>query len=180
MAQPMIALRLSASLLPRLLVFATLVLGVLHAPPAGAQPVLPAGTRARVVMVDSTSATSGARGRGVLTGTVVSSDSTVLLLETAPPPRRIALAVAGLQRIDVSRGRPNRRAMGAVIGGLISGAAFVGAACAFSDGSCDVRGDLGGFLAYYAVGALPGALVGDRVGARRPGPERWKTVWTAP
>lgn len=46
--------------------------------------------------------------------------------------------------------------LGAVIGGLTTGAAFVGAACAFSDGSCSVSANVSGFMVYYAVGAVPG------------------------
>ncbi|MHB1223949.1 MAG: hypothetical protein ACYC2G_07890 [Gemmatimonadaceae bacterium] len=175
MRLPSLSLR---RLLLRLLVIGTLAHGVLGTVPVGAQPVLPAGTRVRV-FTDPLAVFPGMPERGQLTGTVVFSDPSELRLDTEPPPRRIELPVAGLRRIDVSRGRPNRRLSGGMIGGLVSGAVFVGAVCAFSDGSCDVGENVGGFLAYYAVGAVPGVLIGARIGARRRGPERWETVWTA-
>jgi hypothetical protein len=34
-----------------------------------------------------------------------------------------------------------------------------------------------GFLAYFAVGAVPGAFVGGARAARQQGPERWQQVW---
>ena len=34
--------------------------------------------------------------------------------------------------------------------------------------------------AYYAVGAVPGAIAGGAIGARRHGAERWQQVWAPP
>ena len=153
--------------------------------PLPAQPPLATGTRLRVLVKDTlvrdgAARTDGAAGGGWRIGAVVSAVPPTLTLETSPPGRRDAIPLAAVTRIDVSRGRPTRRGRGAVVGGLLSGGAFVGLACAFSDGSCRVGDDVGGFLLYFATGAIPGVIVGRSVGSRMRGPERWETLWTAP
>ena len=88
-----------------------------------------------------------------------------------------ALALTTVRQIDISRGRSDHRVLGGIIGGAISGGAFVAAACAFSDGSCDIGKHVGGFIAYYAVGAIPGVLIGRSIGSRHHGAERWEVRW---
>lgn len=63
-----------------------------------------------------------------------------------------------------------------LIGGLVSGAAFVGLICAFSDGSCAIGNEVGGFALYYATGAIPGVLVGGSIGSRMCGHEHWEPI----
>lgn len=90
----------------------------------------------------------------------------------------LGVAPSALQRIDVSAGYRTHKWSGAAIGGVLTSVAFVQLACALSNGSCDPGQDVGGFLAYAAVGAIPGALVGGAIGSRLRGTERWRVVWT--
>jgi hypothetical protein len=100
-----------------------------------------------------------------------------LVLMPAPLSEPVVLPTGEVLRVDISRGRPNHRRRGATIGGLVSGSAFVALSCWFSDGSCRVGDNVGGFLADFAVGAVPGAFVGGALGARQHEPERWQQVW---
>jgi hypothetical protein len=157
----------------------TIALAATVALPLGAQPPLRPGARVRVGMtVDSLAATPAASG-GWWVGTVVSTSTRDLVLRPTPLADSVVLSMAEIRRIDLSRGRPSRRWSGAVIGGLLSGGAFAAAACAFSDGSCSVSDNVGGFLGYYAVGAVPGVLVGGALGSRLRGRERWEQVYGA-
>jgi hypothetical protein len=167
--------RLSALLIPP----ACALVGA-AAPPLAAQPPLAPGARVRVFAADSLLANPPRAARGWRLGTVAAVTPRTLLLETAAPASRISLELAEVTRVDVSRGRGNRRWAGAVTGGLLTGGAFVGLACAFGNGSCRPGDDVGGFLVYYAVGAIPGALAGGALGARMRGAERWRRVWPAP
>ena len=179
--------RISAALC--LLAAATIVSTIVStfAAPLAAQPSLPRGTRVRVHAADTLlgPAVAGAPGDWRV-GTVVASTPATLVFAPAPPASSgpsvapIALSLADVRSIDVSLGRPDRRWTGAAIGGALSGAAFVALACAFSDGSCSVGDNVGGFVLYYATGAVPGAIVGGVVGGRHHGPERWRQVWSAP
>jgi hypothetical protein len=153
-------------------------LSALLAAPIAAQPPLTQGTRVRVfARADSLTRPAGAVSRGWIAGTVVSSTPEALVLSPAPLSEPVVLPTQDVLRIDVSRGRPNHKWRGATIGGLLSGSAFVALSCWFSDGSCNVGENVGGFLAYFAVGAVPGAVVGGARGARQQGPERWQQVW---
>lgn len=144
-----------------------------------AQPVVATGTRVRLWLPDSVVPAQVADVAGLRIGSVAAMDSATLVLRAGTATHRVPLA--SLARLDVSEGRPSHRTAGAVIGGLVSGALFVGAACGFSDGSCDVNsGNVGGFLAYYAIGALPGVFIGRAVGGRMHGEERWREVWRRP
>ena len=154
----------------------TIALAFVVALPLAAQPPLRPGARIRVrTTADSSAAPTSSIGWRV--GNVVSSTPQDLILRPSPLAEAITLPMTQIQRIDVSLGRPSHRRGGAVLGGLLSGGAFVGLACAFSDGSCKVSDNVGGFLAYYAVGAIPGVLVGGAIGSRLRGPERWKRVY---
>ena len=133
------------------------------------QPTLPAGTRVRLVQQKPPTP---------LVGTVISWDHSTVRL-TSDAGRVIGVQRVDLTSVAVSAGRSDRRVAGMLAGGLLSGAAFVGSVCAFSDGSCAIDGHLGGFLAYYAVGAIPGVFVGRAVGKRVRGPERWRELWSA-
>lgn len=155
---------------------ATLLL-LLAGSPMAAQPSVTAGARVRVLVSDTVAAPEATSRPRWTVGTVVSSTSSVLVLRTTPSGPQQNVSFAELRRIEVSRGRSNHRWIGATIGGLISGGAFVAAACAFSDGSCSVSDNVGGFLGYYAVGAIPGAIVGGAIGSRHYGRERWRQIW---
>lgn len=142
--------------------------------PVYAQPTLNPGVRVRVYRSDS--AVSSAL-REALTGRVSRSTPNTLLLVADPSGLEVSISPRSLLRIDLSAGRGTHAVAGGVIGGLISGGGFVALACAFSNGSCRIGNRLGGFLAYYAVGAIPGAVVGVAVGSRMHTPERWRTIW---
>ena len=154
----------------------TIALALAVAFPLAAQPSLRPGARIRVRTTADTLAATPAEWR---VGTVVSSTARALILRPAPLADSVVVPMTEIRRIDLSLGQPSHRRTGAVIGGLLSGAAFVGLACAFSDGSCRVGDNVGGFLGYYAVGAVPGALVGGALGARHRGRERWEQVYGA-
>jgi hypothetical protein len=113
-------------------------------------------------------------------GRFVSSTPTTLVIDTGNVQEPMGVAIGSIRQVDVSRGRPNRKWTGAAVGGLVSGGAFVALACAFSNGSCNVGDNIGGFLAYYAAGAIPGAIVGGAIGARHYGAERWQQIWVPP
>ena len=156
----------------------TAALLVLLTPPMTAQPPLRQGTRVRVfTSSDSLAPRGNAVSRAWIAGTVVSSTPEALVLRPAPLSEPVAVPTRNVLQVDISRGRPNHRWRGATIGGLLSGGAFVALACWFSDGSCNVGDNVGGFLGYFAVGAIPGAFVGGARGARQQGPERWQQVW---
>lgn len=146
--------------------------------PAAAQFTLAPGARVRVLPADSVAIHVGDRARGWVVGTLVSSPPPALVLET--PSGQLRYTVDAFRQVEASRGRADRRTAWAIVGGVLSGAAFTGAVCAFSDGSCRIGSHLGGFLAYYAVGAIPGAIVGGALGSRRVGDERWSRVWPTP
>ena len=110
-------------------------------------------------------------------GILKSSNQAGVVVDTGTS-QPVLLPLNTVRQIDVSRGRSDRRVLGAILGGAISGTAFVAAACAFSDGSCDVGNHVGGFIAYYAVGAIPGIFVGRSIGSRHHGAERWEVGWT--
>jgi len=145
-----------------------------------AQPSLPQGTRVRVFTTGTPARADEPGNHEAHVGTLVASTPTNIVIDTGSLTHRVTIAVGDVRRIDVSRGASDRRWSGAVIGGLISGGAFVALACAFSDGSCKIGNNVGGFVAYYAVGAIPGALVGGAIGSRQRGPERWERVWASP
>ena len=155
---------------PLMLALAVLLISL----PLRAQPTLNPGVRVRVYSSDS--AVSSVL-REALTGRVSRSTPSTLLLVADPSGTEVSLPSHSLLRIDVSAGRGTHAVAGGVIGGLISGAGFVGLACAFSNGSCRIDNHVGGFLAYYAVGAIPGAVVGVAMGSRMHTPERWRTIW---
>lgn len=138
--------------------------------PTFAQPTLESGTRLRVTMKDTTTQI----------GRLVSTTPTALTLDVAPSRAVRTIDFADAWRIEISRGWTDRRKSGRVVGGLVSGAAFVGFVCAFSDGSCAIGDEVGGFLAYYALGAIPGVIIGGKIGAGMRGQERWEPAWSAP
>lgn len=158
----------------RRVILGALVLLLSH--PLSAQPALDRGSRVRVYSADPAAAAL----RQALIGRVVRSMPDSLSLVTDPPAREVSLPSQSLSRIDVSVGRATHALAGGVIGGLVTGGGFVALACAFSSGSCRVGNQVGGFIGYYAVGAIPGVVVGAMVGSRMQGPERWRTIWTRP
>ncbi len=132
-----------------------------------AQSPVAVGTRVRVFF--------RASNASPVIGVVQRQDADALRMIVSA--RDTVFPFAQLQRIEISGGRSNHRWRGAAIGGAISSLAFVEMACAMSNGSCSPGQDIGGFLVYAAVGAVPGALVGGYVGARMTGEERWRAVW---
>ena len=147
--------------------------------PCAAQPTLPQGARVRVLVTNSSPAPSSVSAPQAYVGTLRSTGESRVVIDTGSGAP-IALALGSIRRIDVSRGRPNRRLIGSIIGGAISGGIFVAAACAFSDGSCDIGSHVGGFVAYYAVGAIPGVFIGGAIGSHHYGAERWREAWAPP
>lgn len=141
-----------------------------------AQPPMAPGTRVRV----SVAPPGAAEQAPWRVGRFLSRTPTTFVVDTGNAREPIGIAIGTIRQIDVSRGRPSRRWTGAVIGGLVSGGAFVALACAFSNGSCNVGDNVGGFLAYYGAGAIPGAIVGGAIGSRHHGAERWRQVWAPP
>lgn len=151
----------------------------LTALPCAAQPNAPDGARVRVFVAPTTEGGNAASALQTYIGVLKSRGPGVVVVDTGSA-QSMSIALSSVRQIDVSRGRPNRRLIGSVIGGVITGGVFVAAACAFSDGSCTIRGHVGGFIAYYAVGAIPGVLIGASIGSRRQGPERWEEAWVPP
>ena len=149
-------------------------LALLFAAGLAAQPAMSPGARVRVT--GRASVFAGDASPHI--GTVTSSGGDALTFLPEFSADTLRLRYADLARMDVSRGRKDRKVRGAVLGGLITGAGFVSLACAFSNGSCDIGQDVGGFLAYFAVGAVPGVILGVIVGSGMRGPEQWRTVWT--
>lgn len=146
---------------PALYVLGTALLLLLgFARAAEGQPLLADGTRIRVTLRSTSTPVIGRVHRG--------------------DPPWLGVDSSAMQRVDVSRGYRSRKWMGAGVGGAISSAAFISLACALSNGSCDPRQDVGGFLAYVVVGAVPGALLGGAIGAHVRGDEQWRVVWTRP
>lgn len=143
-----------------------------------AQPVLPTGSRARLWLRDTTTLPLSHDRVVSRSGVVAVVDGQVILIRLDDgETHRVPLSA--VVRADSSTGRSSRRLAGAVFGGVLTGAAFVGSSCWFSDGSCAVNGsNVSGFLVYYAVGAIPGVFIGRAIGGRIQGPERWQTVWT--
>ncbi len=133
----------------------------------GAQPSPPTGTRVRLIT-----------GAGVTAvGTLVSMDSSAIVTRD-DDAHLDTTATASLTCLQVSEGRASRATVGAVVGGLLSGGAFVGMVCGMSSGSCAVNGgNVGGFLGYYAVGAIPGVFIGRAIGGRMRGEESWSEIW---
>ncbi len=154
------------------------ILIVMHGATGRAQPPMTPGTRVRI-SVAPPSATEALQPAWRV-GRFVSSTPTTFVIDTGNVQEPLGVAIGSIRQIDVSRGRPSRKWTGAVVGGLVSGGAFVALACAFSNGSCNVGDNVGGFLAYYAAGAIPGAIVGGAIGARHYGAERWQQVWVPP
>lgn len=142
--------------------------------PLRAQPTLDPGTRVRIYSADSIAASALRQAR---IGRVSRSTPSALSLIPDQSALEVSVPSQSLVRIDVSAGRGTHAVAGGVIGGLITGGGFVALACAFANGSCRISNQVGGFLAYYAVGAIPGAVVGAVLGSRMQGPERWRTIW---
>ena len=153
------------------------ILIVVHATTGRAQPSITPGTRVRISIAPP--AAVEAMQPAWRVGRFVSRTPTTFVIDTGVHPP-IEIAIGTIRQIDVSRGRPNRKWTGAVLGGLLSGGAFVALACGFSNGSCNIGDNVGGFIAYYAVGAIPGAIVGGAIGSRHRGAERWQRVWGSP
>lgn len=154
------------------------ILMVAHGAVGRAQPSMTPGTRVRISTAPLSAVDAPVLARHV--GNFVSSTPATIVIDTGEVRQPMGIAIGAIRQIDVSRGRPSRKRTGALIGGLVTGGAFVGLACAFSNGSCNVGDNVGGFLAYYAVGAIPGAIVGGAIGARRYGAERWQQIWVPP
>ena len=164
--------------MPRQPALAALFIGLAF--PLAAQPTLPVGTRVRVLTRDTLQGPSRNASRVWQVGSVASSTPFTVALDLAPSEAPRTRSLADVTRIEVSRGWSTRRRSGMVVGGLVSGAAFVSLACAFSNGSCRVGDQVGGFLLYYATGAIPGVLVGGAIGSHLRGGERWEQVWRSP
>lgn len=96
---------------------------------------------------------------------------TVMVMTTADDAR-LSLPLAGVNRIDVSRGRP-RLAMGAAGAGI---GLILGSVLGVRAGPNDPEGF--GALTGLMAGAGTGILVGAVAGAAY-APERWRTVWQA-
>ena len=153
------------------------ILFVVHGATGRAQPSITPGTRVRISIAPPVAVEATQPAWRV--GRFVSRTPTTFAIDTGAQ-QPIGIAIGAIRQIDVSRGRPNRKWTGAVLGGLLSGGAFVALACGFSNGSCNVGDNVGGFIAYYAVGAIPGAVGGGAIGARHYGAERWQQIWVSP
>jgi hypothetical protein len=130
----------------------------------GAQP----GARVRIVQSDS-AATSQI-------GTVAAVGQDGMTIRRDHPGDSLAIRFAGIERLDLSRGRHGHALIGLGIGaagGVLVGA-LVGAAAA-SSGPLRINSGDGAAVGAIVVGAV-GAVVGTVVGAviRT---ERWHTVW---
>lgn len=145
--------------------------------PVAAQPTLDPGSRVRIYWADTGAVSALPQA---LIGRVSHRTPSALSVVPDRSALEVSVPLPSLLRIDVSAGRGTHAVAGGIIGGLISGGGFVALACAFANGSCRVGNQLGGFLAYYAAGAIPGAIVGVAVGSRIPGPERWRPSWVRP
>jgi len=125
---------------------------------------------ARVRLLTSTADT-------LMHGTVVTLDSASLLLAPAPEAEFVRVPLAGVERLEVSRGRARSTVTGAVVGTLAGALGGYGAARIFSrPEECEfVCGAAQAGSA--ALGGALGLVLGGMIGSSTPhGPERWRPV----
>lgn len=112
----------------------------------------------------------------LIVGRVVALDSTSLLLAPAPSGGSLRLPVAGIQQLEVSRGRGRSTLQGALLGtGIGAAASYAVVHASVRESSCDYlcgAAEAGGAI----LGGTAGLVVGALIGNRSRGPERWQRV----
>jgi hypothetical protein len=156
------------------------MLGLVLSPvgPASAQLSLRVGDRVRVTTREPAlhPAVPNAQTTHSVIGDVVALTGDSLVLST--DGWRLPLARAGLLRVEVSRGRAHRSVrLGAVIGGAVTGGILVSVACGMAGRDCALR-NAPQMTALFAIGAIPGALIGATVAEIWTTGERWDEVPT--
>lgn len=153
--------------LPLILIVAAL------APAALAAQTLQPGARVRVLAPSAADT--------LLTGTVVALDSASLLVAPAVDAEAVPIPLAGVERMEVSRGRAPSTLAGAVVGTALGALVGYGLATLATDPEdCEfVCGAVEAVSA--ATGGTLGLVMGALVGAGTPhGPERWHPVPVPP
>jgi hypothetical protein len=132
----------------------------------GAQP----GARVRLVQSDSITRSQA--------GAVVAVRPDGMTLRRDHPGDTLAIGFAGIQRLDLSRGRHGHALIGlglGAVGGALLGVA-IGSANSGSNGSYQIfsksDNEVAGAVLFGAAGALVGTVVGAFIRT-----ERWHTVW---
>jgi hypothetical protein len=110
-------------------------------------------------------------------GTVITLDSASLLLAPTPGAEVVRVPLAGVERLEVSRGRARSTLLGAAVGAVIGALAGYHAAKTFvPPEECEFV--CGAVQAWSAgAGGVAGLLVGGAIGSNvEHGPERWEPV----
>lgn len=133
-----------------------------------AQPTVRPGARVRVLTVSADT---------LMYGTVVGLDSASLLLAPTPDSESLRVPLAGLERLEVSRGRKPSTLLGAAVGAVVGAGTGLGVAlllaepddCEFVCGAVQVGSAV--------IGGTLGLGWGAVIGLQTPrGPERWRPV----
>ncbi len=111
-------------------------------------------------------------------GTVDAIDADSIVLRAEQDQSRVAILLPSIARLGVVRGQKSHWVTGAVIGGVVLGAATAGAVVAVCDPwggrpTCDVT--TGQMVAGIAAGAVVGAAIGAGLGSLSKS-DRWEDV----
>ncbi len=111
-------------------------------------------------------------------GTVDAIDADSIVLRTGQDQSRVAILLPSIARLRVVRGQKSRWVTGAVIGGVVLGAATAGAVVAFCDPSGrspNCSPTTGQFVTATAAGAVVVAAIGAGLGSLSKS-DRWEDV----
>lgn len=137
--------------------------------PAAARAQADVEPGARVRVLTSTADT-------MLYGTVVTLDSASLLLAPRPDVESVRVPLAGVERLEVSRGGKPSTLQGAAVGAVVGAGAGLGIGLLATQDDCDfVCGavQVGSSVIGGVLGLVFGALTGSEIPH---GPERWQPV----
>jgi hypothetical protein len=137
--------------------------------PAAARAQAQVEPGARIRVLTSTADT-------MMYGTLVTLDSASLLLAPRPDAEAVRVPLAGVERLEVSRGGKPSTLQGAAVGAVVGAGAGLGIGLLATQGDCDfVCGavQVGSSVIGGVIGLIMGALTGSEIPH---GPERWQPV----